>query len=65
MQNTVLITYEKVISNILKILGQYFQSFFPILWIDEILNTNTKMILLFFGFFDQNKIVILAFFETI
>ena len=42
-----------------------FGSFCPILLTGEILKLITKIILLFFGFFDQNKIVILAFFKTI
>ena len=38
-----------------------FGNFCLILLTGEILKLITKIILLFFGFFDQNKIVILAF----
>ena len=40
-------------------------NYFSILWISEILNTNNQNNIVIFWVFDQNKIVILAFFETI
>ena len=48
---------------LLNSLGQQISTYLLTLWICEIL--NTKIILLFFGFLDQNEIVILALFETI
>ena len=38
---------------------------YPILWIGKILILNTNNQMSFFEFFHQNKIVILALFETI